>query len=157
MDGTGSYAADSLCKKEKKTRCILASLFIIDVTALTAMLTIFVSLRLYAQITGAPSLSVPKASVFLDKDGRQIGDRFSAERRYWVGLDEMSPFLIDAVIATEDRNFYNHNGFDYKRIAGAVLKDVKTGSKAEGASTITQQYARNLVFNTCKNMDTKNK
>ncbi len=38
----------------------------------------------------------------------QIGDKFTAERRYWVGLDEISPFLIDAVIATEDRNFYKH-------------------------------------------------
>ena len=35
------------------------------------------------------------------------------------------------------KNFYKHNGFDYRRIAGAVLKDVKAGSKAEGASTIT--------------------
>ena len=48
------------------------------------------------------------------------------------------------------RNFYKHNGFDYKRIAGAVLKDVKTRRKAEGASTITQQYARNLYLTHAK-------
>ena len=89
---------------------------------------------------------MPKASVFLDKNGKQIGDRFSAERRYWVDLDEMSPFLIDAVIATEDKNFYKHNGFDYRRIAGALLKDVKSGRKVEGASTITMQYAKNLYL-----------
>lgn len=101
-------------------------------------------LLLYAQMTGAPSLSVPKASVFLDEDGNNIGDYFSNERRYWVNLDEISPFLVDAVVATEDRNFYTHNGFDYKRIAGALLKDIKNRSKVEGASTLTQQYARNL-------------
>ena len=119
---------------------------LLTVTLLTAALTLFLSLRLYAQITGAPSLSVPKATVFLDKNGKQIGDRFSAERRYWVDLDEMSPFLIDAVIATEDKNFYKHNGFDYRRIAGALLKDVKSGRKVEGASTITMQYAKNLYL-----------
>lgn len=132
--------------KKKKRRNFIRRIALLMVTALTAFITVFLCLRLYAQITGAPSLSVPKASVFLDHNGRQIGDKFSAERRYWVNLDEVSPFLIDAFIATEDRNFYNHNGFDYKRIAGAVLKDLKTMRKAEGASSITQQYARNLFL-----------
>ncbi|KAA0955695.1 PBP1A family penicillin-binding protein [Sporosarcina sp. ANT_H38] len=132
--------------KNKKRRTTLRRIMLLTVTMVMAALTVFLSLRLYAQITGAPSLSVPKASVFLDKDGRQIGDRFSEERRYWVNLDEMSPFLIDAVVATEDKNFYKHNGFDYKRIAGALLKDAKTGRKVEGASTITMQYAKNLYL-----------
>ena len=132
--------------KKKKKLAKLKRALLLCLTLLTAAATILIVLRLYAQITGAPSLSVPKASVFLDENGNQIGDRFSAERRYWVGLDEMSPFLIDAVIATEDKNFYSHNGFDYRRIAGAILKDVKTRRMAEGASTITQQYARNLYL-----------
>jgi len=137
-------------QKEKKKRIFWRRLSLITLTALTAALTLFGALRLYAQITGAPSLSVPKASVFLDEDGKQIGDKFSAERRYWVSLDEISPFLLDAVIATEDKNFYKHNGFDYKRIAGALLKDIKTQSKAEGASTITMQYAKNLYLSQAK-------
>lgn len=123
---------------------LFRQLMLLTVTALTAMLTIYGGLLLYAQMTGAPSLSVPKASVFLDQDGKTIGDHFAAERRYWVELDEISPFLKDAVVATEDRNFYRHHGFDYKRITGALLKDIKNRSKVEGASTITQQYARNL-------------
>ena len=132
--------------KKKKRKNQIRRVILLSVTAVTAAFTVFLCLRLYAQITGAPSLSVPKASVFLDKNGRQIGDKFSAERRYWVSLDDISPFLIDAVIATEDRNFYTHNGFDYRRIAGAILKDIKTMRKAEGASSITQQYARNLFL-----------
>ncbi|MEK3935843.1 PBP1A family penicillin-binding protein [Sporosarcina sp. FSL W7-1349] len=132
--------------KKRKRQVTIRRIMLLAVMALTAALTIFLSLRIYAQITGAPSLSVPKATIFLDKNGNQIGDRFSLERRYWVSLDEISPMLIDAVIATEDRNFYKHNGFDYRRIAGAVLKDIKTMRKAEGASTITQQYARNLYL-----------
>ncbi len=141
--------------KKKKRRTFLRRFSLLAITALTAVLTMFGALRLYAQMTGAPSLSVPKASVFLDKDGKQIGDRFSAERRYWVDLDEISPFLVDAVVATEDRNFYKHNGFDYRRIAGAVLKDIKARRKAEGASTITQQYARNLYLTHTKSWKRK--
>lgn len=136
--------------KQKKRRAFWRRTSLITLTLLTAVLTLFGALRLYAQITGAPSLSVPKASVFLDEDGKQIGDKFSAERRYWVSLDEISPLLVDAVIATEDKNFYKHNGFDYKRIAGALLKDVKTMRMAEGASTITQQYAKNLYLTQAK-------
>ncbi|MBB4823125.1 1A family penicillin-binding protein [Sporosarcina luteola] len=132
-------------KKQKKRR-LLRTFLMLAITGVTAFFTALLCLRIYAQIAGAPSLSVPKASVFLDKNGRQIGDKFSAERRYWVALENVSPFLIDAFVATEDRNFYNHNGFDYRRIAGAVLRDVKTMSMAEGASTITQQYARNLYL-----------
>lgn len=132
--------------KKKKRRTFWRRFSLLTLTALTASLTMFGALRLYAQVTGAPSLSVPKSSIFMDKEGNQIGDKYSAERRYWVNLDEVSPFLIDAVIATEDRNFYKHNGFDYRRITGAVLKDIKTRRKAEGASTITQQYARNLYL-----------
>ena len=83
---------------------------------------------------------------FSIKTASKLATDFPRNGGIGLDLDEMSPFLIDAVIATEDKNFYNHNGFDYKRIAGAVLKDVKTGRKAEGASTITKQYARNLYL-----------
>lgn len=120
--------------------------FSLSIMLLTATITVMIALRLYAQILGAPSLSVPKASLFLDHNGHQIGDHFSQQRRYWMKLSDMSPFLTDAFIATEDRKFYSHNGFDYRRITAAVLKDVKTMSKAQGASTITQQYARNLYL-----------
>ena len=146
MDGTGDIMRRTAYVKKKKRRMFWRRVSLLTLTMLTAMLTLYGSLRLYAQIAGAPSLSVPKASVFLDNQDHQIGDRFSAERRYWVGLEDISPFLLDAVIATEDRNFYKHHGFDFKRIGGAILKDVKTRSKAEGASSITQQYARNLYL-----------
>lgn len=136
--------------KKKKRKQSFRRVILIAVTIFTAMLTFYGGLFVYAQMTGAPSLSVPKASVFLDQNGKNIGDHFAAERRYWVDLEDISPFLIDAVVATEDRNFYKHNGFDYKRIAGALLKDIKNRSKVEGASTITQQYARNLHLSHAK-------
>lgn len=121
-------------------------LLLLSVAAICAFFGAFMTLRIYAQIVGAPIIQVPISSVFLDSQGNVIGDRFEEQRRYWVSLEEMSPFLSQAAIAVEDQEFYEHNGFDYSRIASAVLKDIKSGNKAEGASTITQQYARNVFL-----------
>ena len=120
--------------------------FLFSIAASCAFLGALITLRIYAQIVGAPIIQVPISSVYLDNQGNVIGDRFSEQRRYWVSLDEMSPFVPQAAIAVEDQEFYEHHGFDYSRIASALLKDVKAGKKVEGASTITQQYARNLFL-----------
>ena len=69
----------------------------------------------------------------------------------WIKLENISPYLIDATIYTEDKFFYRHLGFDYLRILKAALNNVKSMSLSEGASTITQQYARNLFLNYDKN------
>ncbi|MEK5205932.1 transglycosylase domain-containing protein [Psychrobacillus sp. FSL H8-0510] len=121
-------------------------IFLLCVAAGCALLSAFITLRIYAQIVGAPIIQVPISSVFLDSQGNVIGDRFEDQRRYWISLEEMSPFLPQATVAVEDQEFYEHHGFDYSRIAGAILKDIKAGKKVEGASTITQQYARNLFL-----------
>ncbi|MBM7608987.1 1A family penicillin-binding protein [Lysinibacillus composti] len=129
-------------KRQKRIRNIAFTV----VAIISAIVVSFISLRLYAQIAGAPPLTVPKASVFLDSNGNAIGDHFISERRYWTELEDISPYLVKATIAVEDKDFYEHNGFDFSRIAGAILKDIKTRSMAEGASTLTQQYARNLYL-----------
>ena len=65
----------------------------------------------------------------------------------WIPLEKISQHLIDATISTEDKYFYKHIGFDYLRIIKAMaVKSIKR-DKSEGASTITQQYARNLFLN----------
>jgi len=64
------------------------------------------------------------------------------EQRIEVPLSEISPRLIQALIATEDQRFYEHHGFDVKRIASAALANVRHRRAAQGASTITQQLAR---------------
>ena len=129
-------------KRVKRTRKTL-TLFIAFASAIVVA---FIALRLYVQVAGAPPLTVAKASIFLDANENQIGDHFESERRYWVELDQMSPYLKEAVVAVEDKDFYKHMGFDLSRIAGVILIDIKAGSKVQGASTITQQYARNLYL-----------
>jgi len=129
-------------KRVKRSRKVL-TLF---VAFASAIVVAFIALRVYVQVAGAPPLTVPKASIFLDENENQIGDHFTNERRYWVDLDEISPYLVQAAVAVEDKDFYKHGGFDFSRIAGAILIDIKAGSKVQGASTITQQYARNLYL-----------
>ena len=133
-------------KKIRKRRKWAKFSVLFVVAFVSAIAVTLLSLRIYAQVAGAPSLSVQKASIFLDSQNNQIGDYFVNERRYWTSLEDMSPLIIDATVAVEDKDFYEHNGFDYSRIASAVLADIKAGSKVQGASTITQQYARNLYL-----------
>ena len=64
----------------------------------------------------------------------------------WANLEDISDNLKKAVIAVEDKNFYNHHGFDYLRIAKAMLTNIKKKSIVQGASTISQQYIKNLYL-----------
>ena len=73
----------------------------------------------------------------------------------WVNLYEINTNLIDATISVEDKRFYNHNGFDYIRIVKSLYNNVKSNDIVEGASTISQQYARNLYLNFDRNMKRK--
>ncbi len=68
------------------------------------------------------------------------------ESQEWVGLQEISPYLVSATISTEDKNFYKHFGFDFFRILKASYINIKAGDTLQGASTITQQYAKNLFL-----------
>jgi penicillin-binding protein 2D len=129
-------------KRQKWTR--ISFLFV--VAFVSAIAVTLLSLRIYAQVAGAPNLTVQKASIYLDSQNNQIGDHIINERRYWTSIEDMSPLIIDATVAVEDKDFFEHSGFDYSRIAGAIVADIKAGSKAQGASTITQQYARNLYL-----------
>ena len=86
-----------------------------------------------------PSL---KTQVIAD-DGSLIGE-FYIEDRALVPLEEIPKYMIDAIIAIEDRKFYSHWGVDIFGIARALIANIREGRIAQGGSTITQQLARNL-------------
>ncbi len=73
----------------------------------------------------------------------------------WIELDDISDYLIDATISIEDKNFYRHQGFDYPRIVKSLYVNMVNKKTLQGASTITQQYARNLFLNFDKTLDRK--
>ncbi len=124
---------------------IRAALFIGLFLLLLLGITIL-GLIIFEKTEGAPPLTVPQTTIFYANDGTRIGEVSNGEKRYWVNLKDISPYVVNATLAIEDRKFYNHFGFDIKRIVGAGLMDLKTMTKAQGASTITQQYARNLFL-----------
>ena len=76
-------------------------------------------------------------------DGKVIGE-FATQRRVIVGYDDINPVLRQAIIATEDAEFDRHFGINVFRIAAAVFTDIIERRRAQGASTLTQQVARNL-------------
>lgn len=98
-----------------------------------------------------------QSTVIYDKDNEEAGTLY-AQKGTYVELDAISPYIQDAVISTEDRNFYNHHGFDVKGIARAAVRMLTSGSTAGGGgSTITQQLAKNAYLTLDQTFDRKAK
>nr|MBA2564792.1 PBP1A family penicillin-binding protein [Gemmatimonadota bacterium] len=87
-------------------------------------------------------------------DGKLMAE-FASERREMVPLKEVPPVLIRALLATEDQWFYQHRGVNYVRLVEAALHNLQAGEAEQGASTITQQLARNLFLTPEKKLTRK--
>ena len=104
----------------------------------------------------SPSLSMlenpeySEASLIYSSDNVLIGKYFT-ENRSAVRYEDISPYVVQALISTEDERFYQHNGVDYQGILGAI-KDIASGHP-RGASTITQQLAKNMFKMRQQNTD----
>jgi penicillin-binding protein 1A len=85
----------------------------------------------------------PQASLVLDNEGKLLA-RLAPEERIVVPLAAMSPRLLRAFLAVEDQRFFQHHGIDWRRVAGAFFRDLRTLSFREGSSTISMQLARNV-------------
>ncbi|MET1065758.1 MAG: transglycosylase domain-containing protein [Arthrobacter sp.] len=102
------------------------------------------SIMYFNSLPSGLSVEPPSQSTrVLSADGKVIAN-FFAENRVKVGLNEMSPYIKDAIIAVEDRRFYEHAGVDPQGILRALTTNL-TGGDREGASTLTQQYVANVV------------
>ncbi len=88
-------------------------------------------------------------------DNSLIGQLRAEENRKTVELEEISPFLIDAFIATEDRRFFEHPGVNAKAAARAVVQNLQAGGIVSGFSTITQQLARNTFLSNTQTTERK--
>ncbi|MGB3975277.1 MAG: PBP1A family penicillin-binding protein [bacterium] len=89
-----------------------------------------------------------------DRHGVLLAE-FSQEHRIPVSLSEISPFVIDAIIATEDRNFYGHGGIDSLGIIRAAWANYKAGNVVQGGSTITQQLSKTLFLTDDRKLERK--
>ena len=88
--------------------------------------------------------AMPSANILLDASDREVFT-IAREYRIEVPLSQISPTLIKAVVAIEDRRFFDHDGFDPIRIVGSALAVLEAGEAVQGGSTITQQLARQSV------------
>src|SRR5437660_5560957 len=88
--------------------------------------------------------AMPERNTVFDVDGK-IYSRLAGSNRLRVSLDEVSPLFIDALLTREDARFYQHPGVDWRGILRALVRDILSCSAKEGASSITQQLARNSL------------
>ncbi len=84
-------------------------------------------------------------SVVYDVNGVKLATLTNNQGRIFDDTDEIAPVMKEAVVAIEDRRFYEHRGVDFQGIARAVVDDITSGSAQQGASTITQQFIKNAL------------
>jgi penicillin-binding protein 1A len=124
--------------------------------ALAALLTLAVITGSLAGLMLVYSVDLPQihdleryrpstTTVLYDQNGRIIGS-FALERREVVNYNDFAPVLRQAVISIEDKSFESHWGVNMLRVAGALWHDLRTHGRAQGASTLTMQLARNLFL-----------
>ena len=83
-----------------------------------------------------------RTTVILDADDQELTKLHGSEDRIWVSLNELSQDTLHAFVSAEDARFFEHDGVDIIRIAGAVVADIKAGGYVQGASTISQQLIK---------------
>lgn len=130
----------------KKRRSIFKYLLSIFTICLLMFALLVIGTLVASYMLEPPPLAIDQQTTLYNSDGEVIAKERGIESSKYVPLEEISPHLIESTIAVEDRRFYEHHGFDYRRIISAILLDLKTLSLKEGASTLTQQYARNLYL-----------
>jgi penicillin-binding protein 1C len=93
-----------------------------------------------------PEPRIFESSVLYDRKGRILTEIFDEGRRVWKPLSQVSPALVQAIIATEDATFYTNRGVDRRRAVAALVQNLANPDQLSGASTITMQLARNLFM-----------
>jgi membrane peptidoglycan carboxypeptidase len=134
-------------------RALVAGLFVLVAAAMLILAVLVYSYYSIARTLPSVTDLRSRASQFetariYDREGRQIYELVdpNAGRRTYVPLAKISPYLLAATIATEDKDFYDHPGFDPVAIVRALWQNMTSGEVVSGASTITQQLARALLL-----------
>lgn len=134
---------------------------------IVAFLSVFLCLSIYltfvAKTTDVKGLksTLEQATEIYDKSDQKAGALYS-QKGTWTNMNDISPNVVDAVLSTEDRNFYNEYGFSFKGIIRATLMNIKnklTGSNtiSGGGSTLTQQLVKNAFLTQEQTMSRKAK
>lgn len=124
--------------------------------SLSVAALLFLTAASYVSSLDVDELGEPLASptVVLDRDGNEIY-KLSVRKFEPVTIDRMPLVLLEAIVAVEDRRYYEHPGVDVESIARALYKDIQAGEYVEGASTITQQLAKRAFLSPEKSLERK--
>lgn len=115
---------------------------------LMILFILFAAINLFGKVYSycTPKLDIKSANSFYLYDIKGNLIFYGNGQDKWVDLENMGDLAVNATVSVEDKLFYEHNGFNFLRIAKALYENMKAGKIVQGASTITQQYARNLFL-----------
>ncbi len=133
--------------KDKTKKRIIAGFWIIVTAPFVILLVALLFVGLFAEIPSFEELEHPDnklATQILDENGKVL-TTFHIENRTYVDYEDLSPYLVNAAVATEDARFYEHSGIDLKSLARVLVKTILMRDSSQGGgSTITQQLAKTL-------------
>lgn len=139
-DGRGNDRGQGgLGRLVKRCLSFLCAFSLLGVGALIVFL-------LYLRTQALPTATILQTSQILDIHGDVIDSYHLGQNRQVVPLKKISKYLIDATLAIEDHRFYEHHGFDVRGMGRAAAVNARHMDKVQGASTLTQQLARNLYL-----------
>lgn len=95
---------------------------------------------------GEPELNKDRYIKLYDDQNKVFYQSVNNYSGQYISIDDVSPYFLKAIVAIEDKRFYSHHGFDYVGISRAIKTNVIKRKTSQGASTITQQYARLLYL-----------
>ena len=134
-------------KKKKVTgHKVLIVILALAIVGITSVLAGAIYIIVSAPDFDTDKLYNKEATVLLDKNGTEYA-RLGKENRDLVTYDDLPQVLVDAIVATEDSRFFQHQGFDIARFIVASLQQVRGQSGAGGASTLTMQVVKNAYSN----------
>lgn len=126
-------------------RILLALLVLCLVTLASLFVFIGVTLAQNYDIDESKLAKMEQTTKIYDRNGNEV-DRLFIQNREYVPLEEIPDIIVSTFVAVEDERFYSHFGVDLKGIVRAAVKNIMSGSTVQGASTITQQLARNVFL-----------
>ena len=110
------------------------------------VISILSILGIYLYVRLSPKIIINNANKISFYDSNNEVFFTGSKDNEWANLNDISKELINCTIYTEDKNFYKHFGFDFIRIISALYSNISSKSNSQGASTITQQYAKNMFL-----------
>jgi penicillin-binding protein 1A len=131
-------------------RAIFYIFLIISISAITFLIYLYSQIRF--DIDTIVDYQPKLTTQFFDRNGRHLGNIFDEQHRLYANYEQIPPRLIEALVAIEDTNFFEHEGLNIDAIIRAIIKDIKAMALVEGASTLTQQLVKTMILSRDKKL-----